>query len=146
MYFKSQKAITIVALIITIILMLILVGVGVEFGGNALKKAKLEDIKTDMISIKTKAKIIAEQYNFKDIETLVGSTLTNEEVQKISATDKEPNQLLKWGKQDLENQGLNTIEADVYVVYYDLENPNNCEVYCLKGYEGKYSLSELQDI
>ena len=53
MKIKTQKGITIIALVISIILMLILVAVGIEFGGDALKEAKLEDIKTDMISIKT---------------------------------------------------------------------------------------------
>ena len=68
MNLKKEKGITIVALIITVILMLILVGVGIDFGTDAINKARLEDIKTDMISIKTRAKIITEQYNFKDIE------------------------------------------------------------------------------
>ena len=47
---------------------------------------------------------------------------------------------------DLASQGLSTIDGDVYVVYYDLKDPNNCEVYYLEGYEGMYSLSQLQDI
>ena len=76
MNLRMEKGITIIALIITIILMLILAGVGIHFGTDAIDKAKLEDIKTDMISIKTKAKIIAEQYNFKDIDSLIGSQIT----------------------------------------------------------------------
>ena len=75
MNLKIEKGITLVALVITIIIMLILVGVGLHFGGDAVETAKLEDIKTDMISIKTKAKIVAEQYNFKDIENLVGTKI-----------------------------------------------------------------------
>ena len=71
MNLKIENGITIIALIITIILMLILAGVGMHFGSDALDKAKLEDIKTNMISIKTKAKIVAEQYNFKDIDNLI---------------------------------------------------------------------------
>lgn len=145
MNLKLNKGITIIALVITVILMLILAGVGIHFGSDAIDKAKLEDIKTNMISIKTKAKIIAEQYNFKDRETLVGSSLTDEEIQKLSLGDKESSQVLKWSQEDLNSQGLTTIEADTYVVYYDLQDPNNCEIYYLNGYQGKYSLSELQD-
>ena len=78
MNLNNEKAITIIALIITMIIMLILVGVGLHFGNEALDKAKLEDIKTDMSSIKTKAKIVAEKYNFKDIENLIGSEITDE--------------------------------------------------------------------
>lgn len=146
MNLKLENGITIIALIITIILMLILAGVGMHFGSGALDKAKLEDIKTDMISIKTKAKIITEQYNFKDREDLVGSKASDEEIQKLGLTEKEKNQIRKLSSEDLSNQGLSSIEGDVYVVYYDKSNPNNCEVYYLNGYQGKYSLSELQDI
>ncbi len=146
MNLKIEKGITLVALVITIIIMLILVGVGLHFGGDAVETAKLEDIKTDMISIKTKAKIVAEQYNFKDIENLVGTQISESEIQKLNLSDKENEQVRKWSSDDLNSQGLSTIEGDKYVVYYDLSNPNECEVYYIEGYKGKYSLSEMQDI
>lgn len=144
MNLKKENAITIIALIITIILMLILVGVGMHFGTDAIDKAKFEDIKTDMISIKTKAKIVAEQYNFKDIDSLVGNTLADSEAQKLGLTNSE--NLRKWSSDDLSSQNLSTIQGDVYVVYYDLDDPNNCEIYYLSGYEGKYSLTDLQNL
>lgn len=144
MNLKVENGITIIALIITIILMLILAGVGIHFGGDALDKAKLEDIKTDMISIKTKAKVVAEQYNFKDIDSLVGSEIEDTEAQKLNITNS--GNLRKWSSSDLSNQNLSTIEGDVYVVYYDLDNPNNCEVYYLNGYQGNYSLTDLQNL
>lgn len=144
MNLKIENGITIIALIITIILMLILAGVGIHFGSDAIDKAKLEDIKTDMISIKTKAKIITEQYNFKDIDSLVGSEIADIEAQKLNITNS--GNLRKWSSSDLSNQNLSTIEGDVYIVYYDLDNPNNCEVYYLNGYQGKYSLTDLQNL
>ena len=139
MSFKIERGITLVALVMTVILMLILVGVSIHFGGNAIEKAKLEDIKTDMISIKTKAKIIKEEYEFKDIDSLVGSTISNEEAQKIGVTNND--KILKCISSDLNGQGLSTIEGDKYVVDYN----DNCEIYYLEGYEGEYSLSALQD-
>ena len=144
MNLKKEKGITIVALIITIIVMLILIGVGVEFGGDAIDKAKLEDIRTDMISIKTKAKIVAEQYNFKDIDSLVGTTITDDEANKLGIVNSD--KTFKWSENDLRNQNLSKIKGDTYIVQYDLENPNNCEVYYLEGYEGQYSLSQLQGL
>lgn len=141
---NKENAITIVALIITVIVMLILLGVGVQFGSEALNKAKLEDIKTDMSSIKTKAKIVAEKYNFKDIENLIGNTITDEEAQKLGIQNND--KIKKWSKSDLNEQGLSNIEGDVYVVQYSLEDPNNCEVYYLTGYQGKYSLADLEAI
>ncbi len=145
MNLKQEKGITIVALIITVILMLILVGVGVYFGGDAIETARIEDIKTDMISIKTRAKIIVEQYNFKDIDSLIGTPITEEEAGKIGIADT--NNTFKIGKNDLQAMGLSTsMEEDVYVVSYNLEDPNNCEVYYLEGYDGMHSLTDLQEL
>ena len=149
MNLKKEKGITLIALVITIVLMLILVGVGIEYGGNAIQRATLEDIKTDMISIKTRAKIVAEQYNFKDIENLVGSPITEEEAKKIGLQEEfieDSDKILKWSISDLSSQNLNTIEGNIYVVWYDLENPNKSEVYYLKGYKGMHSLTELQGL
>ena len=144
MNLKKENGITIITLIITVILMLILIGVSVDFGTDSLKKARLEDIKTDMISIKTRAKIIAEQYNFKDIEVLVGTEITDEEAQKLGVENSE--KLRKWSSSDLSAQGLSTVEGDKYVVEYDLGNPNNSEVYYLEGYENMHSLTQLQGL
>ncbi len=150
MNLKLENGITIIALIITIILMLILVGVTIHFSTDAIDKAKLEDIKTDMISIKTRAKIVAEQYNFKDIEALVGSEITAEEAGKIGLEEEivaNGDKILKWSSSDLANQNLSSIQGDKYIVFYDLEDPNNCEVYSIEGYEGKYySLTDLQNL
>ncbi|MBQ2916967.1 MAG: hypothetical protein IJE59_02165 [Clostridia bacterium] len=144
MNLKIENGITIIALIITIVIMIILAAVGIEFGNDAVNNAKLEDIKTNMISIKTKAKIVTEQYNFKDIDSLVGNVITDDEATKLNLTNSE--NIRKWSSSDLSSQNLSNIEGDAYIVSYDLENPNNCEVYYLKGYEGKYSLTELQEL
>ncbi len=170
MNLKLEKGITIVALIITIIIMLILVGVGVYYGGNALDKAKLEDIKTNMISIKTKAKIVAEQYNFNDIDSLVGTKLDTDDSQEgiqssysiaselkqlLEATDEDGESqidisyLYVWTQEDLANQELSTIDTDedeFYIVYYNLSDTNECEIYYSQGFEGKYSLTDIEDI
>ena len=143
MNLKTQNGLTLVALVITVIVMLVLVGTGMHFGKTAITKAKLEDIKTDMISIKTKAVIIADKFNFKEIDSLVGSTITEEEAQKIGLTNNE--NIRKWSENDLKEQGLSTIKGDVYVVSYNLSDANSTEVYYLDGYDGVYSLTQLQD-
>ena len=138
MYLKTKNGITMVALMITVIIMLILIGVSINYGNNAIKTAKLEDIKTNMLSIKAKAKIVLEEHNFEK-SNLVGSQISNDEAAVIGATNS--NKLLKWSKEDLDNQGLNSIEGNQYIVDYN----DNCEVYYLKGYDGAYSLTDLQD-
>lgn len=154
---KNKRGITLIALIITVIIMLILVGVGIYLGGDAVNKVNLEDIKAEMFSIKTKAKIVVDKYNFKDIENLVGTKYAdaqgfNKELVNSSFTgftNEQKENLYIWTKEDLENNGLTTIKTDsdkFYVVYYNLDEPNSSEIYYSKGYDGKFSLSELQDI
>lgn len=142
MNLKNKNGITIVALIITVVLMLILVTVTIEIGDKEIKKAKLEDIRTEMISIKTKAKIVQDQYNFKDIENLIGSKL-EKDVAKIPEERKKNCYI--WTQDDLNNQELSSIKVDddkFYIVYY---GEDEIEVYYSKGIDGKYSLTELQE-
>ncbi len=121
--------------------MSILIGVGINLGNGAINKAKLEDIKTDMISIKTRAKIVVDEYNFGDIETLKGTLIEDQTI--LTRLNIEEGYL--WDKETLDDQGLNSIEANEYAVSYNLENPNDCEVFYLNGYEGEYSLTALQE-
>lgn len=147
---KNDKGITLTALIITIIIMIILVGVGVKFGTSAIEKAKLEDIKTNMLSIKTKAKTIEEKYLFGDIEELVGIELDKETLNSALQNELEDKTVYKWDQGILNEQGLTQIKADntnFYIVYYDTDS-STCEVYYSAGYtingQTKYSLTDLE--
>lgn len=149
MNLKNRNGITIVALIVTVVLMLILVTVTIEVGDKEIKKAKLEDIRTEMISIKTKAKIVRDQYNFKDIESLVGTkfeedtTYGTTNLNSVIDDTKKENCYI-WTQNDLNAQDLSSIKVDndkFYVVCYGDE----IEVYYSKGINGKYSLTDLQE-
>ena len=120
--------------------MSILVGVGVHFGADAINRAKLEDIRTDMLSIKARAKIIADEKNFGDIEELKGTPVDTDVKSKLNIEEG-----YLWNRETLDEQGLNSIDADIYVVTYDLDNPNDSEVYYINGYDGAYSLTDLQN-
>ena len=124
--------------------MLILLGVGAHFGGDAIKKAKLEDIKTDMISIKTRAKIIADEHNYNDEESFPGERVRDSNLLATFGKNQE-DEVYEWDQTTLENQGLSNIEANTYIVYYDINNPNNCEVYYKEGFDGAYSLTQLEE-
>ena len=92
-------------------------------------------------SIKTRAKIIADEKNFGDIEELKGTIVEDQTI--LSKLNIEEGYL--WDRSTLDEQGLTTIEGDKYVVKYDLDNPNDIEVYYLEGYDGAYSLTALQE-
>ena len=138
---RKESGISIIALLIVVVILAVLIGVTIHFGRGAIDKAKVEDIKTDMISIKTRAKIVADEYNYKDIEELKGTLVEDEAT--LSKLNIEKGYM--WDRDTLNDQGLQTIEANKYIVTYDLDNPNNCEVYFVDGYEGSYSLTDLQD-
>lgn len=146
MNLKNEKGITIIALIITIIIMLILVGVTVKVGTKEISKAKLEDIKTEMISIKTRAKIVKDKYDFKDVDNLVGTKLleaTDYNTEAIIIPNESKENCYIWTQEDLNSQELSSIKVDedkFYVVYYG----DDIEIYYSKGVDGKYSLTELQ--
>ncbi|MBQ6992185.1 MAG: hypothetical protein IJN50_04680 [Clostridia bacterium] len=147
---KEQKGITLVALIITIIVMLILAAVTIHFGTNLLDKSKKEDLKTTMLLIQSKTKIIKEKKDFGDIEELTGISLANNTEYTISENFQnkldtiENADLYILNSENLTNMGIteNTSNEEFYIVDY-----NNSEIYYSLGYkEGNstlYSLSEL---
>jgi len=147
---KEQKGITLVALIITIIVMLILAAVTIHFGTNLLDKSKKEDLKTTMLLIQSKTKIIKEKKDFGDIEELTGISLANNTEYTISRNfqnkldEIENADLYILNSENLASMGItdNTNNEKFYIVDY-----NNSEIYYSLGYkEGSstlYSLSEL---
>lgn len=60
---KNKSGITLIALIITIIVILILAGITINGGKELIKKSKIESILTNMITIKANAKVYAEEIN-----------------------------------------------------------------------------------
>ncbi len=148
---KNEKGITLTVLIITIIIMIILVGVGIKIGTDAVEKAKLEDIKTNMLSIKTKAKTIEEKFSFGDIENLVGTELDKTTLSSSLQTELGEKTVYKWDQNILNEQGLSQIKVDdskFYIIYYDTEN-STCEVYYSIGFtvngQTKYSVTDLEN-
>ncbi len=161
--YRNNKGITIIALTITIVLMLILVVISIEFGTEGIDKARLEDMKTNMLSIKTKAKTINEKVAFGDeTEDKLGIliddiSILNSALQSKLNTEKsyykvDSNVLNKWGLSDikLNNSEFYIVDYDFPIDKDDETKGTTCEVYFSEGFEynGKiyYSLTELQEI
>ena len=145
---KSEKGITLVILIITIIVMIILVKVGIDIGTNSISQAKLEDLKTNMLSIQGKAKIIDDKHTFESAE-LVGTPIANNTytinsaLQTILNNNSTGNYYI-WDRAILDSQSLNSIklsENEFYIVDYSTN-----EVYNSLGWKNKYSLTEIQGL
>lgn len=62
---NKTNGITLISLVITIIILTILAGISIYSGKETIKKAKLEELKTNMLLIQAKARQYVEEANFK---------------------------------------------------------------------------------
>lgn len=86
MYYKSEKGVTIVALVITVVVLLILVTASINFGLNGI--SSVEDSKLTA-EVEMVGHAILEQYTkyktTKDTSYLVGTKITDEEAKKYAS-------------------------------------------------------------
>ena len=68
---KKNRGITMVALVITIVVLLIIAGISIGAGNNAIKNSKLENLKTNMLLIEVKAKEQIENAKFRLEQVLI---------------------------------------------------------------------------
>ena len=163
MNFEDNRGITLVALVVTIIVLLILAGIGINTGISSMEKVKLEELKTNMLLIEAKARECVEEANFRmggsTEETVVDAVRTeiyevNNKLEKADSTNVPNNP----GKIDLTDcyvitqetfdlWGLNKIklsEDEKYLVRFNEKEIKVEEVYNTKGYDGKYSLTQIE--
>ena len=162
---KENKGVTLTSLVITIIVLLIISGISVYSGTDIIKRAKLEELKTNMLLIETKAKECVENANFKlgKLDNLGGDEKINRineakkelkgtEIEKADNIDIESsdyNYYYKLTEENLKDIGLSNVKSTdtdgQYIVKYDIENAK-VEIYNTKGYDGKYSLKDIEQI
>lgn len=156
---KKNNGITIISLVITIIVLLIIAGISINGGKEAITKAQLEEIRTNMLLIQAKAREYVEKANFKmginpteekklavrqeiyegeaKLQKATGTTLTS----GINMSDD----LYKVTNETLQEWGLSKIQTkadEVYLIEFDDTNAT-VEIYNTKGYKGKYSLTQI---
>ena len=172
---SNQKGITMIALTITIILLFILSGIAIYSGKDTIRRENLEELKTNMLLIQTKAREFVENASFdlgidpqnateemranaqnelngEDKGTLVeeGDPIESELLSiGISQNDIDNGNVYKLTTQNLENMGIKDVESNDtdgwYVIVYDITN-TTAEIYNTIGYEGKYSLTDLEQL
>lgn len=151
---KSNKGITIVALIITVVVMLILITVTIEIGTEEIEKAKLEDLKTTMLLIKGRAQIVADKEEFGETYDNTGmvklsetTTYNTTNLQTIFEGLEDASNLYIWEQTAMDNNSIfvTITTTDFYVIDY-----STGEVYYSLGYlDGDttyYSLTDIQKI
>ncbi len=172
---KNEKGITIVVLTITIILLLILAGITVYTGKDSIQKANLEGLKTNMLLIQTKAKEYVENASFElgidpqnatnEMKANAQNELTGENKgtlvtsgdsiiddlldMGIRQEDIDNGRVCKLTTENLKNMGINDVESNDtegwYVIVYNIDD-TTAEIYHTIGYQGKHSLTEIEQI
>lgn len=151
---KEKNGITIVALIITVIIMLILASVTIQFGAGEVQRAKLEDIKTTMLLIKGRAQIVVDKEEFGEAYDNTGMvklsdaneydlTLLQPTLNELTDTSN----LYIWEQIAMDN---NNIDVEITTEDFFVIDYSTGEVYYSLGYtyEGNtyYSLSQMQNV
>lgn len=160
---KENRGVTLLALVITIVVMLIIASIAVYTGTGTIKQAQLEELKTNMLLIEAKAKGLVEEANFKiglptaqDYESKQTSVRQELYIDtaKMTKVDTAPSGIPQyanlyevttetmnyWGLDDIKLEG-----DEKYLVKLDDVNAT-VEVYNTLGYDGKYSLTEIDSI
>ena len=170
LYMKENKGITITALAIMIVIIIILAGITITQGSNLIKTTKVETYVTNMITIRAKTKVYAEETNAeiwdasdkpsKRAELYAKNYKLNEsskdkQTELISKVNNKVNgcECYDITKDALKAMGLNELAEEVndgdYVVVYDSSNYRNIEIIYVPGIEYKnvtyYTLSSLQE-
>lgn len=163
---KKNKGITMVALVITIVLLLILAGISIGQGNKVIKASELENLKTNMLLIKVKAKEYVENANFKlgtnfenatdkatrvenakaelkgeeitDISTIKGNINISQET--ISNDNAKYRYYYKLSTDNLTDIGITKVESNEkdgwYIIKYDIKNLG-IEIYNTNGFENE---------
>ncbi len=157
---KSEKGITMVMLIITVIVLVILAGIGLSAGRNLLKKSELEDRVAQMQMIQAKVEEVYNEHLYNGTE-LLGTEVN---IDSDGSPDTEIEKWYKLSRDDMNKIGIDFKPTDkfYYCVKYDLTQEENKEgvnkeeidpidIYYSAGYKstsGKtyYTLSKLKDL
>lgn len=166
MKLKQNNGVTLIALAVTIIILLIIAGIAIYSGRETIQRANLESLRTNMLLIEAKAKGVVEEANFqlgpdlqkKDDIDSIRYTVYEEEnkLQKISNISNIPseipigNNVYVFTEDTAELWGLNKVwkeldSGEYYLIAFDEENAS-VEIYNTLGYNGNYSLTQIDSI
>lgn len=170
LYLKEEKGISLSVLVIMIIVIIILAGISINQGTELLKTTNVETYVTNMITIRAKAKVYAEEVNAETWDVQDKSTKRTElyaekynmtkpanESELIAKVDDSVNkgngcECYEITKETLSKMGLDDLAKETndgdYVVVYDAGDYTNLDILYTPGinYEGNtyYTLSSMQ--
>lgn len=167
MKINKNSGITLIALMVTVIVLLIIAGITVYNGTDVIKRGKLEELRTNMLLIEAKAKEYVEEANFKmgpspddAKKEEVRNEIYVEKAKLQKATDTGINvpsaipvqECYNITQEALKEWGLDKIELEdneYYLIKFDDQNAT-VEIYNTLGFDDngtiKYSLTDIDQI
>lgn len=166
---NTQNGSTFIKLIIATVIMIVLASVLVNYGKKIMDEVKMQDLKTNMLYIQAETKKGLEEVSFQTVNldkskqenidkineikqnNLKGILLNNAATEVQNTVQKILDITIDDTYYYLDETTLNEIgiknikfqEDEYFVVKYDFENIT-VEVINTKGYEGKYTLTQLE--
>ena len=165
----NNKGITLVALVITVIVLLIIASIVVYTGTDTIKTANLQSLKTNMLLIEAKAREYVENANHElgvnpneatdEMKEASNSKLVGTKVENTDSLVSHLNidskySVYKLSEEDLNNMGIRDIasndEDGWYIIAYDVANAD-VKIYNTKGIQvsdgsTKYCLDDIRDL
>lgn len=167
---RNEKGITLIALMSMIIILLILASITIYTGGDTIKKAKLESLKTNMLLIRAKTREYVEDVSHQigtkpeertddEKSNIRNSVYGNAGLKEYSsgASYNVPSSIINDGGESnlyiidgdcLKNMGLSQVNLDdgeCYLVRFDESNVD-VKVYNNIGFQEKYSFDEIENM
>lgn len=144
---KNESGKSAIIWILGIVILIIGIVYAVQFLGGEVEKENQKTIKTEMLQVQAKAKIILEQHHVDNQKELKGEKMEDTSLEETFGIT-EISKYYKWNPDTLKEVGIKDVklkEGEYYLVNYDTE-----EVIYFKGYqeeEGKqyYKLSEIKE-
>lgn len=141
---KNNKGITLIALILTIVVMGIILGISVIDGGDTLQKSKMTEYIGLMKLVKARADVVLEDEMFEN-GSITGETIVSlEDLQKIDGTeaitdfdikvnyyDYGGKIFIKWNGYKIANQGIDSRilgNNEYFVVIFDQDKKETVDV------------------
>ncbi len=162
MKLKDKNGVTLIALVVTIMVLMIIAGIAIYSGREIIQDAKLESLRTNMLLIQAKSKEYVEEATFKmgispdDSKKAEVRQEVYEQTAMLEKADNVPSEFeisdtstCYWlTKTAQDNWGLQDIELkdnEKYLIKFDEQN-QIVEIYNTLGFDGKYSLTGINQI
>ena len=124
---KKNRGITMVALVITIVVLLIIAGISIGAGNNAIKNSKLENLKTNMLLIEVKAKEQLENAKFR-LGTSFDKATEEEKTNRVNTAKSE---LSEFTEDEIVDGNIFNNNTKITTKKIEEDNKNNIYYYKL---------------